>query len=221
MFQRPVWPLPCISNFRFSYAQKKYLYDQFIEGELSGKKKSALQVHHDMRKFFKPNEYVKVQQIKSLFSRMSTAKRNGTLVEPINKGGKTSENDSIYLNSTTDNKNMDCADFRHTAISVMTEITIECEKWIMVSYDDLMYPGIVKRVHEGLITVNCMEYEESSQNLFRWPTNADENDYTYEQVISCIDAPTIVGVSTKNKRKNVYSVTDVEWRRAFDFFNWY
>ena len=62
--------------------------------------------------------------------------------------------------------------------------------------------------------INCMEYVENSQSLFRWPTNADENDHTYEKVISCI-----VGVSTKNERRNVYSVTDVEWRRAFEFFN--
>ena len=50
MFYEPGWVLPTQSNFCYSYKQKKYLYDQFMEGELSGKKKSPDQVHLDMRK---------------------------------------------------------------------------------------------------------------------------------------------------------------------------
>ena len=37
-----------------------------------------------MLKEFSSNEYVTIQQIKSLFSRMSSEQRKGTLTEPIN-----------------------------------------------------------------------------------------------------------------------------------------
>ena len=53
-----------------------------MEGEITGKKNSPEQVHLKMRMEFSPNEYVTIQQIKSLFSRMSAEQRKGTLMEP-------------------------------------------------------------------------------------------------------------------------------------------
>ena len=44
IFAEPGWALPVRSNFRYSHNQKKLLYDIFIEGELSGKKKSLEEV---------------------------------------------------------------------------------------------------------------------------------------------------------------------------------
>ena len=97
MFAEPAWALPVRNNFGYSYKQKKFLYDRFIEGELSGKKKSPEQVHLDMRKEFAPSQYVTVQQIKSLFSRMSQEKRRGTLQEPTTNNKEEIEVESMEL----------------------------------------------------------------------------------------------------------------------------
>ena len=214
MFSQPGWALPTRNNFRFSYKQKKYLYDQFMEGELSGKKKSAMQVHLDMRKDFKSTEYVKVHQIKSLFSRMSTAKRKGTLTEPVCEGEKETD-EAVYANNLDNNNNdndIDPADLRKTAESILCELTVECEKWVMVLYNEEMFPGIVKKIlDDGAIRVTCLEYEQKGKNRFRWPEYEDINDYEYDQIIASVEVPLIVGVSAKNKRKNVYSVSDYDW----------
>ena len=137
-----------------------------MEGELSGKKKSAMQVHLDMRKDFKSTEYVKVHQIKSLFSRMSTAKRKGTLTEPVCEGEKETD-DAVYANNFDNNNNnndIDPADLRKTAESILCELTVECEKWVMVLYNKEMFPGIVREIlDDGAILVNCLEYDEKEE----------------------------------------------------------
>ena len=44
-FSETGWALPVRQKFRFSSKQKKILYKYFIDGETSGKKFSAQQVH--------------------------------------------------------------------------------------------------------------------------------------------------------------------------------
>lgn len=222
-FSEAGWALPIRSNFRYSYKQKKYLYNQFMEGEISGKKKSPEQVHLDMRKDFDVEEYVTVQQIKSLFSRMSTEKRKGTLTEPkmstnVDKDTEAynGEHDDDVVDDVTDN--VDDADLRNTALSILTELTVECEKWVMVLYQGEMFPGVVKKIFDGgIIRIQCMEYEENKKNKFRWPTVLDINDYVYENIINSIEAPGVIGVSAKNKRKDVYAVTENDWCNASEF----
>ena len=79
VFSRPGWALPIRNTFRYSYEQKIFLYNVFKEGEETGKKMSPEQVHMKMRKQFSANQYVTVQQIKSLFSRWSSEQRKGYL----------------------------------------------------------------------------------------------------------------------------------------------
>ena len=81
-FCDPGWALPRRSTFRYSYKQKKFLYDLF-EGEKTGKKVAPEQVVLKMRKQFSTSEYVTDQQVKSIFSRLSTEKWKGTLKEPV------------------------------------------------------------------------------------------------------------------------------------------
>ena len=55
-------------------------------------------------------------------------------------------------------------------------------------------------------------------NQFRWPIPEDVAFYNYEDIISLIDAPQIVGVCCKNKRKDLYAVKEDEWAEAAEFF---
>ena len=82
MFKQQGWALPVRSNFRYSAKQKVLLYKYFVEGEESGKKMSPEQVHLLLRKDHIPSEYVTSQQIRSLYSRWSTLKRQGKLTPP-------------------------------------------------------------------------------------------------------------------------------------------
>ena len=68
LFCDPGWALPHRNTFRYSYKQKKFLYDLFKEGEKTGKKVAPEQVVLKMRKQFSTSEYVTVQQVKSIFS---------------------------------------------------------------------------------------------------------------------------------------------------------
>ena len=168
-----------------------------MEGENSGKKKSAEQVHLAMRKDFVVKDYVTVQQIKSLFSRMSAEQRKGSLSEPTKNSNKeTEEEDEVIIGD--DDQDIDPGALRKTAYSVMTELLVECDEWLMVLYDEEMFPGVVKNIDNRTVRVQCMEYEKNNNNHFRWPALDDITDYRYENIISSIDVPEIIGVSTKN-----------------------
>lgn len=68
---QPGWALPKRANFRYSAKQKKVLMKIFLDGEEGNNKMSAEQAVQHIRttKKLKVDEYVKVSQVKSLFSR--------------------------------------------------------------------------------------------------------------------------------------------------------
>ena len=80
-FCDPGWALPHRNTFRYSYKQKKVAPEQVVL---------------KTRKQFSTSEYVTVQQVKPIFSRMSTEKRKGTLKEPVKQ-----ENGAILEIKTT------------------------------------------------------------------------------------------------------------------------
>ena len=82
-FKTKGWALPKKSNFRYSYEQKKLLYDYFIEGEKSGKKYTPEQVEQLVRSKLGRNQYVQAKQIKSLYSRWTKQLKENKLKEPI------------------------------------------------------------------------------------------------------------------------------------------
>ena len=53
----------------------------------------------------------------------------------------------------------------------------------MVSYEDEVFPGIVKKVFDGMMRVECTEYDIPSRNSFRLRLVIDELDYKYDNVI--------------------------------------
>ena len=82
IFKETGWALPVRSNCRYTYKQKKVLYNIFIEGETKGKKMSPEQVEKILRQKLQVSEYATSKQIRSLFSRWSSMYRQGELREP-------------------------------------------------------------------------------------------------------------------------------------------
>ena len=67
-FNYEVWALPRRSTFKFNKEQKKLLWQFFMDGEQSRKKKPPDKIHMLLRKKLQPKDYVTSEQIKSLFS---------------------------------------------------------------------------------------------------------------------------------------------------------
>ena len=135
-FCDPGWALPHRNTFRYSYKQKKFLYDLF-EGEKTGKKVAPEQVVLKTRKQFSTSEYVTVQQVKPIFSRMSTEKRKGTLKEPVKP-----ENGAILEIKTTavevdnsvdaESDEVDIANnLRDANETVMDVMDLEVNEWVI------------------------------------------------------------------------------------------
>ena len=78
-FSKPGYALPVRAYFRYNTRQTEILYRLFIEGEKSGKKVTATQAVDEIRKLLPVDEFVKVKQVKSLFSRWSKKYRQGEL----------------------------------------------------------------------------------------------------------------------------------------------
>ena len=74
IFDKEGWALHTRSKFRFNDKQKTLLWQYYIDGEKSGKKKTPEEVHMLLRKDLQPEDYVTPQQIKSLFSRWTREK---------------------------------------------------------------------------------------------------------------------------------------------------
>ena len=68
IFNREGWGLHTRPNFRFNDKQKALLWNYFVNGKKTGKKKTPEEVHMLLRKVLQPHDYVTPQQIKSLFS---------------------------------------------------------------------------------------------------------------------------------------------------------
>ena len=82
------WGIPKRAFFRFSEKQETFLYDQFQEGIVSGKKRSPEEVEKLMRKHFNPAEYITVEQIKSKFGVTFSQMNKGILLDPRTKNLK-------------------------------------------------------------------------------------------------------------------------------------
>ena len=77
---------------RFNATQRKYLTEQFIKGETSGRKANPEYVAKDMKtytedghKVFKADEYLKRSQIASFFSRMAASRRKATSANEVDQ----------------------------------------------------------------------------------------------------------------------------------------
>ena len=100
------WALPKRKITQFTYEQKKFIYDEFMSGEETRKKTSAEKVVAKMRvlheesgkKVFKPKDYLSIDQVTSMFSRLAAEKKKKQLTEPTKQ---TTKNDNQQKNCKT------------------------------------------------------------------------------------------------------------------------
>ena len=150
---------------------------------------------------------------------MSTEKRKGTLKEPAKpENGAIMEietNAVEEVDNTVDAESdeVDMANnLRDAAETVMMDIMdLEVNKWVIVSYEEELYPGIVKSIDKGKAKVQCMHHEIRDKNCYIWPSSNDEHHYMYSDIICRIQPPEISGVSAKNKRRHTYKIADTEY----------
>ena len=89
-FSEMGWALLKRKITQFTYEQEKFIYDEFMSGEKTGKKTSAEKVVAKMRvlreesgkKVFIPKDYLLVDQVTSMFSRLAAQKKKKQLTEP-------------------------------------------------------------------------------------------------------------------------------------------
>ena len=78
--------------------------------------------------------------------------------------------------------------------------------YVLVRYEGLVFPGLVKVVGELTAIVSCMVHVPSKahRSLWKWPEKADELIYELKDILAIIDTPTMIG-----KRGN-YKVPEAE-----------
>ena len=190
-FAEQGWAIPTRAFYRYPIDLKKFLYDLFIEGEDTGRKKSPEEVEQLVRANFSADKYVTVQQIRSLFTRFSTAYREGTLKDPTED---TQDNTMVQ-------DNVDIADelyqndFDDAVDDVMSVLaTWETDTWVVVKYGKKWYPGTIMNpedegieIEDGFYMVNCMERRPHCSNQFRWPSTPDIEIYSKNDLLTKID----------------------------------
>lgn len=119
--ENPKWALAKPNTTRFTYWQRKFVFDAFMEGEETETKSTPEKVvlmmrnlkHTDDGKFLKPEEFITKNQIQSLFSTMSQQRRAQKL-QALNTNKKkkwnihTKSND--YEESDDNDERMDVAE---------------------------------------------------------------------------------------------------------------
>ena len=104
-------------------------------GEKRGKKMSPDEVHLLLRRDLPPNEYVKPQQIRSLFSRWSKLLREG------NQENEPSDDDSENYEDEAEKYNLDLHELAN-------EVSTEWKEsdWVAVVYGEKWYAGVIIEV---------------------------------------------------------------------------
>ena len=112
----------------------KFLYDIFIEGEQTGKKKSPEEVEKLVRQHFaSTDQYVTVAQIRAFFSTYSRKHREGALTAPtLNLIGGNDATNEDPENEIYDTYAEDLADAVGNAMSVLS--SWEIGYWVVLKY---------------------------------------------------------------------------------------
>ena len=176
------WAIPKINTFRYSFAQKKFLYDLFMEGHKNGKKKSPEEVVMVLRNHFESTkDYVTTSQVRSLFSSFARKLNDGTLKAPCPIGNNSRDTDEPAEDAqepSTDDLNQDEVDDIIEEV-ISKSVTWEIGSWIVVRYKRKWLPGRIipsegtHHIQEGSFLVECMERRNSGVNRFRWPRSRD------------------------------------------------
>ena len=219
------WALPRCFNFRYTLKQKSLLFKIFMDGEISGKKKSPEEAEKIIRKDLKPEEYVTSQQIRSLFSTFAKQLRDGTLKEPeaiAREQNETSE--ELYDPDPEENNNqhtsmIDIAQEANQVFNAIAEWNVG--DYVAVKYETQWFPGKIMMIHDdGALDVSCMKYVDpfNRSNKFRWvgPLEGHEDTITYskEDILLKIKEP--CPDDRSSKRLRYFTLTEEDFYDASD-----
>ena len=186
------WAIPTRTTFRYTPAQKKFLYDIFLTGEETGKKKSPEEVERLVRQKFKSTDlYVTVPQIRALFSSFSRKYREGTLKNPEEEAENPVDSNDTTMVIEPDEDQIDgLLDTIDKALSSLS--TWEIRSWVVVKYGRQWYPGRILQHNEGEdeYSVTCMMRKQHNSNCFRWPESTDIEIYDPDDILLQIDEVT-------------------------------
>ena len=198
------WALPKRKHVRFSPKQLGYIFDIFINGESTGQKAVPEDVVTNMRtlrvdgkKQFVPNEYLRVSQVKSLFSRFAKQKRQGNLKQPQQSAEL--QQDLIEEESNeTEAEAVLLEEQRDMIIEDLFKVVPSCGEWVLVKYDGVVFVGIILQASNDEYQVKTML--KAGINSFKWPRCDDV--CWYKDITDIIDPPSPI-----NKR-GMYKLSD-------------
>ena len=209
----PGWAIPVRSNFRFSHTQKVILYNLFMDGEKTGNKVSSEDAASIIRQRLTTEEYVKPQQIKSLFSRFAKQLRENSLKAPVAKQNNTEDENNEEIHSDDDDQEEDASEEEdeneveddeaveyHMKLSDAVAEACHLWKlhdWVVLKYNDKMFPGQVIDVEtkeeigeESTYVIDCLHESFAGRNIFHWPHPRDnETSYSSDQILCKISHP--------------------------------
>ena len=184
-FGQKGWALPKRTEFRYSNTQKVLLYDYFIAGEESGRKRSPEEVHLMLRKDLLPDDYVTPQQIRSLFSRWSKLYREGKLKKPMEE-----EIDLENEDASEDNDHEDLIEYEEDLHELARNVINpwQIDDWVAIMFGDKWYPGVITKFNDEGTWVDCLTPAVDGKNCFRWPNKRDHIPYKDEEILCTFDA---------------------------------
>ena len=191
------WAIPTIATFRYSFDQKKFLYDIFMTGQETGKKKSPEEVELLVRKnFASPKDYVTKSQIRALFSNFTKQLKDGTLEDPAEKLKKNPSTEVAVDPVVVDDDELIQEELEDIAEDVIARVsTWEVGSFVVTRNRRSWLPGRIipndtdREIDEEYFLVECME-KKSGKNIFRWPASRKVKELHVTDLLIEIDEVT-------------------------------
>ena len=215
------WALPLRQYFRYNYQQKKLLYDFFMEGERTGKKKSPDEVHLLIRSSLRVDDWVTPQQIRSLFSTFAKKLKEGSLeapteprtvssitISPVDTHVEQVEQVVVEEIQPEDPEEITNSCLQKELFEIMGELADwDVGEFVAIVQEDNWLPGKIVSTSDEGCEVKCMKYlERSRSNKFEWCDSDNISFFRKEDMLLRLDAPTESG--TKRRKYLAFSEDD-------------
>jgi hypothetical protein len=197
LLSAPGWALPKRSNVRFSLKQRKFLYEEFMAGETTGKKQTPEGTVKKMRslrdennvKMFIPGEYLTKEQIASMFSRMTRDLKLGKLSVPKEQCDTPDENVPDTPDDTPDENVPDTPDENvpDAMERIREQFTIATNDFVCISFTNEKkksfrgehFVGQVTTVDDDMVQIS---YLNEHVKYFSWPVDSSESWVSLDEI---------------------------------------
>ena len=110
----------------------------------------------------------------------------------------------IVTNAETSKQINEPSSYADAAAGLTDEVTQLLNKWVLVNYDGVVYPGIVQSVEETDVEVKCMS--RIGKNRYFWPQIEDKIWYIHDDILSTIPQPEKVGSRHVKLAENIWQL---------------